>query len=707
MAFLDDIAEHFDQASPSGDGYRAMCPCHSDVKPSLHLSAGRDKGVILHCHAGCQTEDILKAVNLNYRDLFPAGRNGHHKRKLVTPEPSLADTIDQAIVTTVYEDFLGHLDLSDDHHADLFNRGLAPEVIVAGRYRSLGPLAAIKATSKLFEVFGDRLFDVPGFLRNGEWMGTVEVFGLLIPVRNRNGRVIGLKIRQDDPKAQAKYVWFSGGKRGRSIGTPAHVPLGTPAEADVVRITEGPLKADITYAHDPERIPTIGVAGVNSWREAAPLVSKMGAKEVRLAFDADWKRKAPVQAALHQAVTGLQNLGVEVKVEVWEEAQGKGIDDLFVAGGRPDIEEVESNGVQIVFPETDGYLAKELTKVVSRRASDIEPQQITWLWPGWIPYGAITLLDGNPGEGKSTLAADLIARVSTGRALPGQPEAARGPSKVLVVSAEDSPAKVIVPRLIATEGNRENVILWLGVGDRSIRLPQFPVNIPQLQALLHYHRPALTVIDPFLSYLDTGTDSHKAQDVGGVLLILAQLAEQYDTAMLLVRHLNKVGGSSALYRGMGSIGIIGTARAGMLLASHPEDPKRLFLASTKHNWSKAPKSMEVRIDQGAHWGAGVITWVAESDLTADDLVTKPEGKAKGEAVEEAVAWLKMYLGSGPKPATDVQMDSKNAGHSDRTMDRAKVTLKVVVYRDSKKWMWGLPDDPAVKKAKGSRKKVAR
>lgn len=709
MSLLDEIAFHFGQATPSGDGYRAMCPVHDDLKPSLHLSSGQHGEVILHCHAGCQTADILGAADLDYADLFPKRMNGHHRRKTITStklEPK-AD-LDQALISQVYEDFLGFLPLEDRHHLDLERRGLSKDEIVKNRYRSLSPLMAAKVTALLEGIYHEQLLDVPGFVTSHGKIGTVETYGLLIPVRNRNGRVIAIKVRQDADGSHAKYIWLSGGKGGKSIGTPAHVPLGTPAEVEIVRITEGPLKADIAWARSPDFIPTIGIAGVNQWREAAPLVKSMGAKTVYLAFDADWKRKPPVQAALHDAASGLQNLGVEVKVEVWPEEQAKGIDDLLVAGGVVTVEDVESEGVQIDFPGDDDYLVKELVYAKVKRASQIEPQPITWLWEGWIPYGAITLLDGNPGEGKSTLAADLISRVSSGRPLPGQSaEKARPASKVLVVSAEDSPAKIIIPRLIATDGNRENVFLWLGVGQKKgARLPKLPLDIPKLQALLWDHRPALVLIDPFLSYLETDTDSHKAQDVGGVLLQLAQLAEKYDTAMILVRHLNKLGGGTALYRGLGSIGIIGTARSGMILATNPDDDKQLILASTKHNWSKRPKSIVLKIEQkttSKDTYAGRVEWVGETDLSADDLVAKPEKKGSGEATAGAYEWLQKVLADGPKSAIDVSIAADAAGVAERTIERVKKSLGVEVYREGRRWMWRLPEAEVPKKAKKTKK----
>ena len=157
-----------------------------------------------------------------------------------------------------------------------------------------------------------------------------------MPVRDRQGRVIALKLRPDDGRDGPKYIWISSTDRGGpSPGSPPHVPLGTPAQADIVRLTEGELKADIAFALTG--LPTIGISGVDQWKSALPILEAMGARVVHVAFDMDAWTKPGVAAALAACVKELIRLKYEVRLETWDPADGKGIDDLLAAGKQPAV----------------------------------------------------------------------------------------------------------------------------------------------------------------------------------------------------------------------------------------------------------------------------------------------------------------------------------------------------------------------------------
>ena len=164
----------------------------------------------------------------------------------------------------------------------------------------------------------------------------VDREGLLVPVRDTQGRVVALKLRRRRRRRRAEvHLDLQLRPREAPPRLPPHVPLGTPAQAESVRLTEGELKADIAFALSG--LPTIGVSGVDQWRVALPILEAMGAKVVHVAFDMDARTKPGVAAALSRLRQGLIRLKYEVRLETWDPADGKGIDDLLAAGKQPTV----------------------------------------------------------------------------------------------------------------------------------------------------------------------------------------------------------------------------------------------------------------------------------------------------------------------------------------------------------------------------------
>ncbi len=205
--------------------------------------------------------------------------------------------------------------------------------------------------------------------------------------------------------------------------------------------------------------------------------------------------------------------------------------------------------------------------------SDVKPERVSWLWPGRLPLGKLTVLDGDPGKGKSTLSLDLSARLTRGDIMP---DGSGGgfPAGVVILSGEDGLADTIVPRLIAAGADLSRVVALASCPDSEgdgEHPPVLPDDLPTIRAAIARVGAKLAIIDPLMAYLSDGTNSHKDQDIRRVLFRVAALAEETGAAVLVVRHLNKATGGVALYRGGGSIGIIGAARSGLLVAADPDD----------------------------------------------------------------------------------------------------------------------------------------
>jgi hypothetical protein len=347
----------------TGSEWRTRCPAHDDDGPSLYVRyVPGSTNTLIRCGAGCAPESVVAALGMTMADLFhdddelvdideaSAGGTGPRPAGTFEPPPDLASrgaaparvssTIEPADVdlqAEVYGRLLGGLRLSDDHRRDLRRRGLADDEIDRRGYRSLQRFQLRQAMGRLKQDHDElALMRIPGFRERNGRVQFVDREGMLVPVRDREGRVIALKLRADDSRDGAKYTWISSSDQGGpSPGSPPHIPLGTPAPADTVRLTEGELKADIAFTLSG--LPTIGTSGVDQWKSALPILEAMGAKVVLVAFDMDSRTKPGVAAALAACVKELIRLKYEVRLETWDPADGKGIDDLLAAGKRPAI----------------------------------------------------------------------------------------------------------------------------------------------------------------------------------------------------------------------------------------------------------------------------------------------------------------------------------------------------------------------------------
>ena len=202
----------------------------------------------------------------------------------------------------------------------------------------------------------------------------------------------------------------------------------------------------------------------------------------------------------------------------------------------------------------------------------------------------------------------------------------------------------------------------------------------------------LVIIDPLTAYLSGYVNAHKDSDCRRALWPLAQLADDTGVAVVVVRHLNKATGGNPLYRGGGSIGIIGAARSGLLVAHDPDDCDRRVLASTKCNLAKLPASLGFALDTADN-GALRIGWTGPSAHTAETLLAAPRDDEDRGELQEAMDVLREILATGPMPARDATAEARKAGVSTRTLDRAKSALGVKSRKQGfsgNGWTWFLP-----------------
>jgi hypothetical protein len=325
----------------------------------------------------------------------------------------------------------------------------------------------------------------------------------------------------------------------------------------------------------------------------------------------------------------------------------------------------------------------------------VDPETVRWLWPDRIPLGKLTMLDGDPGLSKSTITLDLAARLSRGVTMPdGSEPEVTGSVGTVLLTAEDGLSDTVRPRLDAAGGDpsRVAVVRHVPTADGEPRLPHIE-DTPELARALERVDARLLVVDPLMAFLPPDVNSHRDQDVRRALAPLVELADETGVAVVCIRHLNKSGGANPKYRGGGSIGLLGAARTGLLVAEDPDAPdSRRILAPTKNNLSAPAPSLALRA-VAAENGSVRVEWEGESDHDAHQLLDRPTGDERS-AREEAADILREELRNGPRKADDLQDVADRLGVSWRTVQRASRDISVEkekVGGSDGFWRWSLPE----------------
>ena len=324
----------------------------------------------------------------------------------------------------------------------------------------------------------------------------------------------------------------------------------------------------------------------------------------------------------------------------------------------------------------------------SRCLAEIAPESVEFLWRPYLPVGKLTLLEGDPGQGKSFLAAALAANGSRGRGLPGAEPSE--PWSTLMLTAEDGLADTLRPRLDRLGADVDRIF---GVED--LLDLSSAEGLSTLERAIADRRPRLVIIDPVVAYVGARTDLHRANQVRAVLGPLARLAAKTRTVILAIRHLNKTQGTPSLYRGHGSIDFTAAARSVLLVGTDPDEPEQRIVIHLKSNLARTGRSLAFTIRDG------VFAWSGWSQLTARDLLQDDRAAEERTAIGEAKDFLVEVLADGPQGSKEVLQEAKAAGISEKTLRRAKSQLKVKVRKTGfhGNWCWALPGAETAKVAK--------
>lgn len=320
------------------------------------------------------------------------------------------------------------------------------------------------------------------------------------------------------------------------------------------------------------------------------------------------------------------------------------------------------------------------SRPILKSLSDVTPLPIFWFWFNRIPLGMLTLIVGDPGQGKSFLSLYMTSKVSVGGTWPdvgGMFDNCAPIGSTIILTAEDDLAHVVRPRLDSLGADVKKIVAIEGVKvrgeDGNEQCGYFNLNrdLPSLrQAIRDQKDTKLVIVDPLSAYMDGGRiDSHKDADVRSVLMPLVKLAEQFGVAVIGIMHLNKNSTNKAVYRAMGSIAFTAAARTVWLVSGDPNDPnsRRRLLTPAKHNILVEPTSLAFELIDGR-----VVFEAEPVDITADEALQPGKSTVIAEQKNRAVEWLQELLPPGTSLAsTEVKEQAKAEGISESTLNRAK------------------------------------
>lgn len=305
--------------------------------------------------------------------------------------------------------------------------------------------------------------------------------------------------------------------------------------------------------------------------------------------------------------------------------------------------------------------------------SSITSVKVSWLWYPYIPYGKLTVLQGDPGEGKSTLILNVTALLIKGEPMPDGSKGG-GPHKVLYQCAEDDIADTIKPRLIAA-GADCSMVAFIQDDDRPLTLDD-----ERIERAIVDTKARLLVLDPFQAFLPQDADMQNAQRMRGVLRKLTTVASRTQCAVVLIGHMNKNAAGKNLYRGLGSIDIAAIARSVLMVERDPSDPGIRYLIPVKS--SLAPEGAAIAFTFDRSKG---FRWLGPCKFDFD--IEPPKETSKRD---HAAQLLLRILEEGEAESREIFRLMELEGISHRTIQTAKKDLNLEAIRKNGIWYWRIP-----------------
>lgn len=517
------------------------------------------------------------------------------------------------------------------------------------------------------------------------------------PVRDPEGNIVAVH-RRIETDTDKRFVWLQpdgtpglGGKRVSDLplyGLPA---LGDQPEEPVV-LVEGEKACDALLGARVLAAGTVtGAQTIPSDEALRPLVGR----DVICWADND----EPGRAHMRRIAERLLVLGARsVRLACWHEgAEGADAHDAIALMGPAWVREFLNQAPQYVPP-----VGAPSFGVVMRRMEDVRAEETTWAWRGWIPRGALTLVAGEPGVGKTLLAMHLAARWTKGDVegdLHGKPV------RVGFSSGEDSPSATLKPRFLAAGGDaRLAFFIEFREQDGTARNISLPGDIAALADLVKREGIEILVIDPIAAHLAETVNSWREGDVRRVLAPLARLAYERGCSVVAIHHLNKARGGDALARVGGSVGFPAAARSVLLVGRDPFAGSGV-VAHLKSNMGTlmAPLGFGVEETTASEDGpagrklvrTARLVWMEGVPSVSVEDILRPWSVEERASIEGAIEWLRDALSNGPRSSEELRKEAERAHISLATLKRAKERLGVRHERRGLfgRSVWVLPEGP--------------
>ena len=641
-----------------GDGWIVFCPVHENPpdkhRPSLSVRLAEDsQKVLLRCFAGCSAEAILRALGLEWKDLQDGWQDWPPSQK-------------PAKTSAVAPSESGN----GDHHGDHQRSAGGPtgQRSYPSAAEALAAYGNRRGWGKPNHIWTYTLADGSPCFAVGRWDSPPGASGKQFAQVSR----------------QAEGVWALKNTLDR---LPLYnLPEIVNADPDVpIVVCEGEKATEA--ARQCGLLATCSAGGANAaaktdWSSlagrkvivlpdndnpgqkyaetVARLALEAGAAEVKILRLADFCPGMPEGGDIADVLDSPDWCGCGLREEANPEDLGRWI-----------LDQAER------LPSWRPEPAPEAGPVIVR-LSEVEPQEIQWLWAGRIPLGRISLLVGMPGSGKSLLTLDMAARITRGWNWPDKAPCTKG--NALFVVGEDGLADTVRGRAEAAGADVNRIFVLTGIQrvdkDQPFQVPVCLAHIEEITKAVMQTQPRLVVFDPIGHFIPADIDTNTENHVRLVLGRIAELAEQYRTAVLLVAHRRKARAEFADDVVLGSRAFVGLARAVWHVCRDAEDQNRRLLVPGKNNLAPPMEGLAFWIKGGLDTHP-CLEWEADPvPMTASQALAREYEAVRGGSVEEAKKALILALSNGPRPAKELMAALRDQGLAERTVYRAKAALGI-------------------------------